>query len=132
MDAPAFDATRLVRPVLRSIALYLSIIVVSLITIIKFAQAEGTVPPSLDSQVRISLANYGGTDVTEIWTIGHLALNVAHTAAETRANQLQAAVPYGLHVSETNPRYTWVITLVKPVYLYSAYFHYGLGTKSYP
>lgn len=128
MDAPL---TRFVLPALLTIALHLSVIVIAMMATVKCAQAEGFVPPSLDSQVRISLYNYGGIDVTEIWTIGYLALSAARTAAETRANQLQTAIPYGLHVSDVNPRYTWFITLVKPVYLGSAYFYYGLGSKSY-
>lgn len=45
MDAPTFHATRFVQPVLRVVVLYLSIIVISSITMIKPAQAEGTVAP---------------------------------------------------------------------------------------
>ena len=44
INTPAFD-TRFVRPALRIIALYLSIIVIASITILKPAQAEGTVSP---------------------------------------------------------------------------------------
>ena len=44
MDAPAFDAKRFFRPALRSVALHLSIILIPLMTIVKFAYAEGTVP----------------------------------------------------------------------------------------
>lgn len=46
MAAPAFD-TKFVRPVLRSIVLYLSIILVPLLTMVRPAQAEGTVNPSV-------------------------------------------------------------------------------------
>ena len=45
MDAPTFDAQRLVRPTLLSIALYLSIIVISSMTMVKPAQASGYVNP---------------------------------------------------------------------------------------
>jgi len=44
MDEPTFHATRFVQPVLRVVVLYLSIIVISSMTMIKPAQAEGTVP----------------------------------------------------------------------------------------
>ena len=43
MDAPAFDAQRLVRPALLTIALYLSVIVIASMTMVKPAQASGTV-----------------------------------------------------------------------------------------
>ena len=43
MDAPAFDTKRLVRPALRIIALYLSIIVIASMTTVKPAYASGTV-----------------------------------------------------------------------------------------
>ena len=45
MNASAFAATRLVRPALRIIALYLSIIVISSMTMVKPAHAEGVVSP---------------------------------------------------------------------------------------
>ncbi len=45
MDTPAFDAIRFVRPALLTIALYLSIIVISSMTMVKPAQAEGNVFP---------------------------------------------------------------------------------------
>ena len=45
MAAPEFDATGFVRSVLRSIVFYLSIIVISSMTMVKPAQAEGAVNP---------------------------------------------------------------------------------------
>lgn len=47
MEAPAFDVKRFVRPDLRSLVFYLLIIVVSSVTIVKPAQASGTVNPSV-------------------------------------------------------------------------------------
>jgi len=47
MAAPEFDATGFVRSVLRSIVFYLSIIVISSMTMVKPAQAEGAVNPSV-------------------------------------------------------------------------------------
>ena len=46
MGAPAFDATRIVRPILLTIALYLSIIVLSSVTMAKAANASGQIQPS--------------------------------------------------------------------------------------
>jgi hypothetical protein len=53
MDAPAFDAIRFVRPALRSIVFCFSIIVISLMTMLKPAHATGNVPP-----VFLSCSNY--------------------------------------------------------------------------
>src|SRR4030067_1753588 len=47
MAAPEFDATGFVRPVLHTIALCFSSIVISSMTMIKPAQASGTVNPSV-------------------------------------------------------------------------------------
>ena len=43
MDVPAFDAKGLLRPALRAVVLYLSVIVIALMTMIKPAQASGSV-----------------------------------------------------------------------------------------
>jgi hypothetical protein len=55
MDAPAFDATRFVRPVLLAIALYLSIIAISSMMMVKPAHASGTVP-------EVTGYSYGGVN----------------------------------------------------------------------
>ena len=47
MDAPAFDAKGFVRPALRVVVLYLSVIVISLTTMVTSANASGTVPAAL-------------------------------------------------------------------------------------
>ena len=61
MAAPAFDATRFVRPALLSIALYFSIILISSMMMVKPAHAFGTVSPS------ITCSNY---QVYNSWTGG--------------------------------------------------------------
>jgi hypothetical protein len=47
MDAHHFDVARFIRPVLSSIALSLSIIVISLMTMVKLALASGTIPATI-------------------------------------------------------------------------------------
>jgi hypothetical protein len=47
MDAHHFDVARFIRPVLSSIALSLSIIVISSMTMVKLALASGTIPATI-------------------------------------------------------------------------------------
>lgn len=47
MDTSAFDPKRVVQPVLRFVVLYLSIIVISLMTMVKLALASGTIPATI-------------------------------------------------------------------------------------
>lgn len=55
MNAPALDATRMVRPALLTIALYLSVIMISLMAMVKPAHADGQV-----DSINVYTINSGG------------------------------------------------------------------------
>lgn len=119
MDTPAFDATRFLRSVSLSIALYLSIIMIAMMTIIKPAHASGTVAkPSGTNYIYVGSGSTGGdgTQPTIAQVVAEtLVCNGLYTDVNAMSPCLIAATGYAyqsgwywagwwaLHLSSTSP-----------------------------
>jgi hypothetical protein len=110
MGAPALNATRFARPALRAAVLYISIIMISLIAMVKPAHASGTVSPALTYCLYSSLNS---------WARPECGLSSADAACALVGTTAQTTT--GTQGGCKSGYYYWTAVSICPIYTTSLY-----------